>query len=64
MCVNCVQVRSLTQEMGALEDENARLAEVISAEQPHNEELLLHVKELQHVSTMHCAHIDCVADAV
>lgn len=36
--------------MAALEDENQRLSEVIQAESPHTEELLLHVKELQHVS--------------
>lgn len=35
--------------MAALEDENQRLSEVIQAESPHTEELLLHVKELQHV---------------
>lgn len=44
-----VQVRNLTEEMAALEAENGRLTEVITAEQPHNEELLMHVKELQHV---------------
>lgn len=40
----------MTEEMAALEDENRRLSEVIQAESPHTEELLLHVKELQHVS--------------
>ena len=45
-----MQVSNLTQEVAALEDENRRLSEVIQADQPHNEELLLHVKELQHVS--------------
>ena len=45
-----MQVRNLTQEMAASEAENERLHEVIIAEQPHSEELLLHVKELQHVS--------------
>ena len=44
-----IQVRDLTEDMAALEAENGRLTEVINAEQPHNEELLLHVKELQHV---------------
>lgn len=39
----------LTEEVAALEDENRRLSEVIQADQPNNEELLLHVKELQHV---------------
>ena len=46
-----VQVQNLTEEVAALEDENRRLSEVIQADQPHNEELLLHVKELQNVST-------------
>ena len=53
-CSNCVdcptQVSHLTEEVAALEDENRRLSEVIQAESPHTEELLLHVKELQHVS--------------
>ena len=44
------QVSHLTEEVAALEDENRRLSEVIQAESPHTEELLLHVKELQHVS--------------
>lgn len=44
-----MQVRNLTEELAAVEAENGRLTEVITAEQPHNEELLLHVKELQHV---------------
>ena len=50
VCV-CVmmQVGHLTEEVAALEDENRRLSEVIQTDQPHNEELLLHVKELQHV---------------
>lgn len=39
----------MTEEVAALEDENRRLSEVIQADQPNNEELLLHVKELQHV---------------
>lgn len=51
-----MQVRNLTEELEALEEENARLTEVITAEQPHNEELLLHVKELQHVSMTHGKH--------
>ncbi len=50
-CVKCLtQVTHLTEEVAALEDENRRLSEVIQAESPHTEELLLHVKELQHVS--------------
>ncbi len=50
-CVKCLtQVSHLTEEVAALEDENRRLSEVIQAESPHTEELLLHVKELQHVS--------------
>ena len=44
-----LQVQNLTEEVAALEDENRRLSEVIQTDQPHNEELLLHVKELQHV---------------
>ena len=49
--VKCLmQVTHLTEEVAALEDENRRLSEVIQAESPHTEELLLHVKELQHVS--------------
>lgn len=48
MCV-MMQVGHLTEEVAALEDENRRLSEVIQTDQPHNEELLLHVKELQHV---------------
>ncbi len=50
-CIKCLtQVSHLTEEVAALEDENRRLSEVIQAESPHTEELLLHVKELQHVS--------------
>ena len=45
-----MQVQRLSEEVAAVEDENRRLSEVIQADQPHNEELLLHVKELQHVS--------------
>ena len=45
-----MQVRNLTQEMAASEAENERLTDVINAAEPHSEELLLHVKELQHVS--------------
>ena len=63
------QVRDLTEDMAALEAENERLTEVINAEQPHNEELLLHVKELQHVrffftllscTVVHRAAPDCI----
>ncbi|KAL0030805.1 hypothetical protein WJX77_007386 [Trebouxia sp. C0004] len=46
------QVSHLTEEVAALEDENRRLSEVIQAESPHTEELLLHVKELQHEVTV------------
>lgn len=52
-CSVALQAQNLTEEVAALEDENRRLSEVIQADQPHNEELLLHVKELQHVSPPH-----------
>ncbi|KAA6429984.1 MAG: DAZ interacting 1-like [Trebouxia sp. A1-2] len=52
------QVTHLTEEVAALEDENQRLSEVIQAESPHTEELLLHVKELQHEVTVSKAEAD------
>lgn len=65
MLCGVLQVQSLSEEVAALEDENGRLSEVIQADQPHNEELLLHVKELQHVrpSTLRqCCATDLLPD--